>query len=179
MALPIHFSLGLILSALSSSLDEKIKDAAMRAHLDHRLVEAIIQVESNFNFKALSPKGAQGLMQVMPSFSDECEIRSAFHPVDNLMGACDCLRRLINRYRGNLKLALAAYNAGPSQVDKFKGVPPFKETKLYVERVLKIYRSRTDEIHPHLESQAFVKTRNINFSSTEYRNAEKDVRMND
>lgn len=97
-------------------------------------------VESNFRAKAVSQKGAQGLMQVMPSFTDQCEIHSPFNAVDNLMGACDCLRRLINRYRGDLRLALAAYNAGPTQVDRYKGVPPFPETMEYVKKVMSLYQ---------------------------------------
>lgn len=131
----------LILSSLlASAISLKIKDAAHRFQLDSRLIEAIIRVESNFNSKAVSKKGAEGLMQVMPSFSDECGIHSSFHPTDSLMGAADCLRRLVNRYRGNLRLALAAYNAGPTEVDRYKAVPPFPETRRYVEKVLATYR---------------------------------------
>ena len=135
----VVFSFFLSLRCLPTPYAELIRDAAARSHLDHRLVEAIIRVESDFKRLAQSPKGAQGLMQVMPRFSDECEIHSAFHPLDNLMGACDCLRRLLNRYQGNLTLALAAYNAGPSHVDRFKAIPPFDETRRYVKKVLQIY----------------------------------------
>jgi soluble lytic murein transglycosylase-like protein len=127
-----------------SSLAFKIRDAAFRAGLDPRLVTAIVRIESKGNRMAISRKGAIGLMQVMPSFTDECEIHSPHHVTDNLMGACECLRKLLNRYRGNLKLALAAYNAGPSQVDRHKGVPPFAETRNYVARVLNLYRSLRD-----------------------------------
>lgn len=81
-----------------------------------------------------------GLMQVMPQFADECEIQSPYHSVDNLMGACRCLRKLINRYRGNLRLALAAFNAGPRNVARYRGVPPFPETRRYVEKVLSHYQ---------------------------------------
>jgi soluble lytic murein transglycosylase-like protein len=120
-------------------LENKIFDAAQRASLDPKLVEAIIKVESNFSTKATSPKGAKGLMQVMASTARECKILDPYHPLNNLMGACVCLRKLINRYRGDLKLALAAYNAGPSNVDKYGGIPPFPETQDYVKRVLENY----------------------------------------
>ena len=126
-------------ASLPTDLAQKIKDAAFRASLDPRLVEAVVAVESNFTPEATSRKGAMGLMQVMPSTADECGIHDAYHALDNLMGACDCLRKLINRYQGNLKLALAAYNAGPAKVDHYRGIPPFPETQAYVKKVLRIY----------------------------------------
>lgn len=128
--------------AASSNVLQKIEDAAARAQLDPRLVEAVVKVESNFESHVTSKKGAMGLMQVIASAADECQIRSPYHALDNLMGACDCLRRLINRYQGNLKLALAAYNAGSHAVDKYQGVPPYQETQKYVDRVLEIYRGK-------------------------------------
>jgi soluble lytic murein transglycosylase-like protein len=121
------------------SLHEKIKDAAFRSSLDPKLVEAVIKVESNYKPRATSNKGAMGLMQVMPQTADACEIHDPYHAVNNVMGACECLRRLINRYQGNLKLALAAYNAGPTSVERYGGIPPFKETMEYVKKVLRIY----------------------------------------
>ncbi len=129
---------------LAAPLSLRIQDAAIRARIDARLIEAIVTVESNFKPDAESPKGAQGIMQVMPRFSDECGIHSAFNPTDSLMGAADCIRRLINRYRGNIRLALAAYNAGPSQVDRYQGIPPFNETRRYVEKVLLTYQRLTN-----------------------------------
>ncbi len=120
-------------------LREKIRDAAHRSALDPLLVEAVITVESGFKPKATSPKGAMGLMQVMPKTADECGIHNAYHAMNNLMGACECLRRLINQYQGNTRLALAAYNAGPHNVARYKGIPPFPETVHYVKKVLSIY----------------------------------------
>lgn len=123
-----------------ADIKQKITDAARRSSLDPRLVEAIVKVESNFKASATSPRGAKGLMQTMDSFEAECEIHNAYHPLSNLMGACECLRKLINRYQGNLELALAAYNAGPTAVARHKGVPPFPETQLYIKKVLGLYK---------------------------------------
>jgi soluble lytic murein transglycosylase-like protein len=150
MGFLIHYKRGLFflvllsggISALplsSQKLEGKIIDAAQRASLDPKLVQAIIKVESNFSTKATSAKGAKGLMQVMNSTARECKILDPYHALNNLMGACVCLRKLINRYRGDLKLALAAYNAGPTNVDKYRGIPPFPETQDYVKRVMENY----------------------------------------
>jgi len=128
-------------AALSTGLQEKIIDAARRSSLDPKLVQAVIQVESNFKSNAESPKGAIGLMQMMTATADECGIHDRTHELNHLMGACLCLRKLINRYRGDIKLALAAYNAGPGAVDKYKGIPPYPETRRYVAKILRIYRS--------------------------------------
>jgi soluble lytic murein transglycosylase-like protein len=123
-----------------TSLREKIQIAAAQASLDPRLVEAVVRTESNFSERATSPKGAKGLMQVMPQTAEECGIASAYHGMSNLLGACRCLRQLINRFDGNLRLALAAYNAGPRNVERYRGIPPFRETQQYVEKVLRYYQ---------------------------------------
>jgi len=140
--MPLLFFLIAPLSALASphSLDQRIKDAALRSALDPSLIKAVIQIESNFESRATSPKGAQGLMQLMPQTAQSQGMRHPFHVTENLMAGCDYLRQLINKYRGNLELALAAYNAGPRNVEKFKGVPPFPETRHYVKKVLKTYQ---------------------------------------
>lgn len=127
---------------ISSSLNTLIQDAARRSSLDPQLVKAVIQVESNFKLKIESPKGALGLMQMMAPTANELEVHDRTHALNHLMGACEYLRKMINRYRGDLKLALAAYNAGPSAVDRYKGIPPFRETRQYVKKVLKIYKSQ-------------------------------------
>ncbi len=135
-----------ILSASpSAEMLQKITDAARRASLDPKLVQAVVKVESNFQAKATSRKGAMGLMQVMSRTARECQIQDPYHAMNNLMGACDCLRKLINRYQGDLSLALAAYNAGPGNVDRYGGIPPFSETKKYVKKVLAIYRDLQDK----------------------------------
>lgn len=129
-----------LLFAFPPTLDQQIRDAARRSSLDPFLVKAVVSVESNFKSKATSHKGAMGLMQVMPKTAEEKGIQQPYHATNNLMGACDYLRELINRYRGNLEWALAAYNAGPRNVDKYKGIPPFSETQSYVKKVMKTYR---------------------------------------
>lgn len=142
------FSLILALSSplfsIQSPIDFIIRDAATRAHLDPLLVRAVIQVESNFKQNAQSTQGAMGFMQVMPKTAQEQGIRQPFHASENIMGACQYLRELLNRYRGNLKLALAAYNAGPHRVEQYGGVPPFKETQNYVKKVLRTYHKLKD-----------------------------------
>ncbi len=121
---------------------DKIQLAAARWALDPHLVEAVIWVESHHSPEAISPKGAMGLMQVMPKTAKQNNIHAPFNPLDNLLGACRYLRQLMNRYQGNLNLVLAAYNAGPANVDKYQGIPPFPETRKYVSSVLKRYHSK-------------------------------------
>jgi soluble lytic murein transglycosylase-like protein len=128
------------LGAINPKLLQSIEDAAKRSFLDPKLVQAVVSVESNFNSKATSHKGAMGLMQVMPETADACEVHEPHHALNNLMGACECLRKLLNRYQGNLALALAAYNAGPSNVDRYQGIPPFPETQKYVRKILGKYQ---------------------------------------
>lgn len=126
--------------AIPANLRNQIRDAAGRASLDPYLVEAVIQVESNFKPRVESSKGAVGLMQMMSETAEECGIHDRTHELNHLMGACLCLRKLINRYQGDLPKALAAYNAGPRAVDRYRGIPPFRETREYVQRVLGVYR---------------------------------------
>src|SRR5262245_41131120 len=114
--------------------------AAARKHgLDPELVMAVAQVESGLNAGAVSRKGAQGLMQLMPPTARDMGVTDAFDPLQNLEGGTRDLRELLSRNDGDLKRALAAYNAGPGAVDKYKGVPPYRETLAYVRRVLEKY----------------------------------------
>ncbi len=119
--------------------DPLIVDAARRQGLPPALVKAVIHAESAFNPRALSPKGAMGLMQLMPRTARMLGVAQPFHAEANVGGGTRYLRELYDRY-GSWVPTLAAYNAGPSAVDKFGGVPPYAETREYVSRVLSYYR---------------------------------------
>jgi soluble lytic murein transglycosylase-like protein len=113
-----------------------IQEHATRHSLRPDLVRAVIQVESGFNARARSPKGAMGLMQLMPSTANEFGVADPYDPDQNIRGGSAYLRRLIDKYNGNEELALAAYNAGPGAVERYgQQVPPYRETRDYVKRV--------------------------------------------
>ena len=114
--------------------------AAKRHGLDPNLVLAVVGVESAFAPDAVSHKGAQGLMQLMPSTARELGVLDAFDPAQNLDGGTRYLRMLVARYGGDLGKALAAYNAGPGAVARYRGIPPYRETHHYIDRVLKRYQ---------------------------------------
>ena len=120
----------------SRSFDDLIGEHAGRSGVRANLVRAVIQVESAFNPRALSNKGAMGLMQLMPATARQFGVTNAFDPAENVRGGVAYLRQLLDRYDGDERLALAAYNAGPGAVDRHgQTVPPFAETRDYVKRV--------------------------------------------
>lgn len=122
--------------------DKIITQAASKFNLDVALIKAVIKAESNFNHRAVSRAGAKGLMQLMPQTASILKVDDVFHPGDNIEGGARYLRYLLNVYRGNLTLALAAYNAGEGAVAKYNyGVPPYRETQNYIRRVLALYES--------------------------------------
>lgn len=112
-----------------------IHAAAQKHGLDEKLITEVIAVESNFNPKAVSSKNAQGLMQLLPETAREYSVRDIFDPAQNIEAGTHYLRDLLTRYRGDLKLALAAYDAGPEMVDRYGGIPPFPETQNYVRQI--------------------------------------------
>ena len=122
----------------SSSFDDLIRAAAAREGLDPALVKAVATAESGMNASAVSSAGAKGLMQLMDGTARELGVRDSFDPAQNVAGGAKYLKKMLDRYDGDVKRALAAYNAGPGNVDAYGGVPPFTETRAYVERVLNI-----------------------------------------
>ena len=117
-----------------------IADGAKRAGVDPALVAAVAQTESGGNPKARSPVGAQGVMQLMPDTARSLGVADPYDPVQNVRAGAAYLRTLLDRF-GDLKSAIAAYNAGPSAVARYGGVPPYAETRVYVERVMDAYRT--------------------------------------
>jgi soluble lytic murein transglycosylase-like protein len=120
----------------SRTFDPIIADVATRYQVDRTLVKAVIKAESGFQPQAVSPKGARGLMQLMPTTASMHGVRNIHEPSENIEGGVQHLRMLLDRYKDNVVLALAAYNAGEGAVDHHRGIPPFRETRDYVWRVL-------------------------------------------
>jgi len=123
-------------------LDEVVNAASGRYRLDPDLVSSVIKAESGFNVRAVSPKGAQGLMQLMPDTASKLGVPDAFDPRANVEGGTRYLRELLERYDFDLVKALAAYNAGPLRVEQYGGVPPYHETRAYVARVVKDFNKK-------------------------------------
>lgn len=116
-----------------------VHESAERYRLDPDLVYAVIRAESNFNVNAVSSAGARGLMQLMPGTAAEMGVTNIFHPAENIDGGCQYLAKMLELFGGDLRLALAAYNAGPQTVKNYAGVPPYKETNDYIERVMRYH----------------------------------------
>ena len=116
--------------------------ASAAYHLDPDLVNSVIHAESGFNAHAVSPKGARGLMQLMPGTASQLGVNDSFDPQANVTGGSRYLRELLERYDFDLVKALAAYNAGPERVEQYRGVPPFRETRAYVARIVHEYNTK-------------------------------------
>jgi soluble lytic murein transglycosylase-like protein len=120
-------------------IEQMIREVSDRYRVDPALVRAVIQTESNWNTSAISRKGARGLMQLVPGTAQQLGVDNAFDPKQNLDGGVRYLRRLLERYNGDLDRALAAYNAGPGAVDRAGGIPRYRETREYVQKVTDSY----------------------------------------
>lgn len=120
--------------------DDFIEEAAFQHGVDYSLIKAVIRAESGFNHRAVSRKGARGLMQIMPANFKTLQLKNPYDPRENILAGTRYLRRMLDRFNGKLGLSLAAYNCGPSLVERYQCVPPIDETIDYVEKVLRYYR---------------------------------------
>jgi soluble lytic murein transglycosylase len=116
-----------------------INEASKRFRIEPSLIKAVIKAESDFDHRAVSHKGAQGLMQLMPDTADQMKVQDPFNPEENIFGGTRYLSRMLERFNNNRRLALAAYNAGPESVEEYQGVPPYPETRTFIEKVLYYY----------------------------------------
>jgi len=119
--------------------DDVIRKAQKKYGVEFSLIKAVIKVESGFDPEAVSKKGAKGLMQIMPDNFESLAVKDPFNPFQNIMGGALYLQKLLKRYENKLHLVLAAYNAGPEAVDKYKKIPPYEETQNYVKKVMETY----------------------------------------
>lgn len=117
-----------------------IIQTANHYQIDPALIKAIIMAESGYNTKAISRRGAKGLMQLMPKTAEAMGVEDIFNPHQNITGGIQYFKQMVNRFNGDVKLALAAYNAGSRNVRYYKGIPPFKATRYYIKKVFKYYQ---------------------------------------
>ncbi|HEV8525333.1 MAG TPA: lytic transglycosylase domain-containing protein [Terriglobales bacterium] len=120
----------------AAGVDELVHRASQQHKIDPDLIHSLIRAESGYNPRAVSPKGAQGLMQLMPQTASELGVKDSFAPAANIDGGTRYLSQLLALYNNDMKKALAAYNAGPQRVAQYRGVPPYRETRKYVSRVI-------------------------------------------
>ena len=126
----------------NQAYDEIIEEAAAKYEMDANLIRAVMQAESAFHPFVVSRAGAEGLMQLMPDLADEMGVNDSMDPRENIMGGTRYLKRLLDYHDGNIDLALASYNAGPGNVQRYRGIPPFRETRNYVKTIKGILKAK-------------------------------------
>lgn len=129
----------------NGDFNELIEQAARKYNISTALIKSVIKAESNFNPNVVSSAGAMGLMQLMPGTASGLGVKDAFDPAQNIDGGVKYLRSMLDKFGGNIELALAAYNAGPGNVAKYGGIPPFDETQNYVRKIMGFLKNRTFE----------------------------------
>jgi Transglycosylase SLT domain len=156
------------------SLDEMVSGAGQRHQIDPDFINSVIRAESGFNNRAVSKKGAQGLMQLMPQTASHLGVANSFDPNSNVEGGTKYLRELLEKYNYDVPKALAAYNAGPGRVDRYRGVPPYFETQTYVAKIIRdfnrkklaenpslAHRSKTTKPHAQTAKAPVTKKRSV------------------
>lgn len=123
----------------NTQVNQWVKHASVKYGISEKLIHSIIKIESNYNPQAVSRKGAQGLMQIMPDTAKYLGLQNPFDPASNIDAGVRYFRKLLDQFNGDTTLALAAYNAGPTNVEKYKGIPPFTETQDYVKKINNYY----------------------------------------
>ena len=126
-------------SAIKGQYDHIISNSSYKYNIEPAIIKAVISAESNWDPRAISHKGAIGLMQLMPTTAEDMQVSNPFDPEENIEGGTRYLRHLLNRFNGDLDLALAAYNAGPARVEKSGGIPAIPETIQYIKKVTRMY----------------------------------------
>lgn len=140
------------------SIRSIVEEKASRYRLDPQLLMEVIRAESDFNPYAVSPKGARGLMQLMPGTASRLGVRDSFDPEQNIDGGTRYLRYLLEYFNGSVPLALAAYNAGENAVTRWQNIPPYKETQLYVKKIMKNYGQTTVGGNSEVSRTASIRT---------------------